>query len=166
MPIVSTVFRVLSAPIDERDTIALDEKRMLQRGYFSFLSTLVTNNVTEVLKNQGTGIPLPRLFLHFSHSPPPPLQVIYVTKLVCYISAIDDLHKVLLTVVQGAVDIPDPPSQKTCFNVLRRLVETWADQGNGLNGFSDFLYQQIVPACFVAPTKPTFDLSDAQTCLV
>lgn len=33
-------------------------------------------------------------------------------------------------------------------------------------GFPDFLYKHIVPACFLAPLKPTFDLSDAQTVLV
>lgn len=33
-------------------------------------------------------------------------------------------------------------------------------------GFSDFIYKHIVPACFLAPLKPTFDLSDAQTVLV
>lgn len=33
-------------------------------------------------------------------------------------------------------------------------------------GFPDFIYKHIVPACFLAPMKPTFDLSDAQTVLV
>lgn len=33
-------------------------------------------------------------------------------------------------------------------------------------GFSDFIYKHIVPACFLAPLKPTFDLCDAQTVLV
>lgn len=33
-------------------------------------------------------------------------------------------------------------------------------------GFPDFIYKNIVPACFLAPLKPTFDLSDAQTVLV
>ncbi|XP_068611150.1 exportin-T-like [Brachionichthys hirsutus] len=32
-------------------------------------------------------------------------------------------------------------------------------------GFPDFIYKHIVPACFLAPLKPTFDLSDAQTVL-
>ena len=30
-------------------------------------------------------------------------------------------------------------------------------------GFSEFIYKHIIPACFLAPMKPTFDLSDAQT---
>ena len=33
-------------------------------------------------------------------------------------------------------------------------------------GFPDFIYKHIVPACFLAPLKPTFDLTDAQTILV
>lgn len=37
---------------------------------------------------------------------------------------------------------------------------------DGLVGFPDFIYKNIVPACFLAPLKPTFDLSDAQTVLV
>lgn len=38
--------------------------------------------------------------------------------------------------------------------------------GTGLNGFEDFMYKSIVPACFMAPMKSTFDLADAQTVLV
>ncbi len=53
MPIVSTIFAVLNSPVDERDQVTATEKRMLQRGYFSFLSCLVVNEVTEVLSNQG-----------------------------------------------------------------------------------------------------------------
>jgi len=30
-------------------------------------------------------------------------------------------------------------------------------------GFNEFTYKHIIPACFLAPMKPTFDLSDAQT---
>jgi len=54
MPIVTAIFQVLLTPVDERDQVAAVEKRMLQRGYFSFIATLVNNNVTEVLSNQGT----------------------------------------------------------------------------------------------------------------
>ena len=33
------------------------------------------------------------------------------------------------------------------------------------DGFTQFIYKNIVPACFMAPLKSTFDLSDAQTSL-
>ena len=37
---------------------------------------------------------------------------------------------------------------------------------NGLNGFGEFIYKNIVPATFLAPMKLSFDLNDAQTILV
>ena len=52
--VVSTVFGVLQAPLDARDLVALNEKKMLQRGYFSFLAALVSNDVSDVLRSQGT----------------------------------------------------------------------------------------------------------------
>ncbi|KAJ8249585.1 hypothetical protein COCON_G00228010 [Conger conger] len=76
----------------------------------------------------------------------------------------ENIERVLFTVIQGAVDFPDPIAQKTCFTILSKLVELWGGK-DGLVGFPDFIYKHIVPACFVAPLKPTFDLSDAQTVL-
>lgn len=128
MPIVSTIFQVLASSVDERDQVTQNDRKMLQRGYFSFISALVTNNVAQVLSNQSS----------------------------------QDLHQVLMTVIRGAVDIPDPVGQKTCFSILRKTVELWGDK-NQFNGFEDFMYKNIVPACFLAPLKPTFDLSDGQT---
>jgi exportin-T len=77
-----------------------------------------------------------------------------------------DLHQVLVTVIQGAVDIPDPQGQKVCYGILRRLIEIWAGKEGGMNGFADYVYDSIVPACFLGPLKPSFDMSDAQTVLV
>jgi len=53
MPIVSTIFRALTASIDERDQVSQTERKLLQRGYFTFISTLVNNNVAEVLNAQS-----------------------------------------------------------------------------------------------------------------
>jgi len=53
MPIVSTIFRALTTTIDERDQVSQTERKLLQRGYFTFISTLVNNNVTEVLSTQS-----------------------------------------------------------------------------------------------------------------
>ncbi|XP_023808441.1 exportin-T [Oryzias latipes] len=76
----------------------------------------------------------------------------------------ENMERILFTIIQGAADLPDPVAQKTCFIILSRLVELWGGK-DGLVGFSDFIYKHIVPACFLAPLKPSFDLSDAQTVL-
>ncbi|KAJ8411343.1 hypothetical protein AAFF_G00173490 [Aldrovandia affinis] len=68
------------------------------------------------------------------------------------------MHEVISN--QGVENI----EQKTCFTILTKLVELWGGK-DGLVGFPDFIYKHIVPACFLAPLKPTFDLSDAQTIL-
>ncbi|KFM56538.1 Exportin-T, partial [Stegodyphus mimosarum] len=75
-----------------------------------------------------------------------------------------NVERVLLTVIQGAVDFPDPVAQKTCFSILKKMVELWGGS-DGVAGFVDFMYSNIVPSCFVAPLKETFDLNDAQTIL-
>jgi len=36
---------------------------------------------------------------------------------------------------------------------------------NHPEGFIDFMYKNIVPACFMAPCKSHFDINDAQTIL-
>lgn len=110
-------------------------------------------------------------------------------------SGAENIERVVFTIIQGAVDFPDPIAQKTCFIILSKLVELWGEKTNcldywffslqcflvfmfrcvlikpaggkdGMVGFPDFIYKHIVPACFLAPLKPTFDLSDAQTVLV
>ncbi|ELU12326.1 hypothetical protein CAPTEDRAFT_150306 [Capitella teleta] len=132
MPIVETIFNVLSAPLDARDQVSAAERSLLQRSYYSFISTLITNDTAQVLTGQ----------------------------------AADNLHTVLMTVTRGAVESPDVTCQKTCFNILTKLVTLWGGPESGLNGFVDFIYKQIVPACFMAPLAPSFNLSDAQTVLV
>lgn len=47
---------------------------------------------------------------------------------------------------------------------MKKFVEMWGGQDNP-EGFIDFLYKNILPACFMAPLKPHFDISDAQTLL-
>lgn len=75
------------------------------------------------------------------------------------------LEKVFSTIIQGAVDFPDPVAQKTCFSILRKMVESWGKCSNNV-AFIRFMYDAILPACFQAPLKDTFDLTDAQTALV
>ncbi|XP_059146732.1 exportin-T-like isoform X2 [Physella acuta] len=130
MPLVMTIYQVLSAPSDHNDHCSAEEKKLLQRGYFLFLSTIVCNCV-DVLKAQE----------------------------------LPNLTQVLMSLIHGAVELPDPQSQKCCFSTLKKLVEIWG-ANDTLPGFSEFIYKQIVPACFLAPMKPTFDLADGQTTLV
>lgn len=53
-------------------------------------------------------------------------------------------------------------AQKACFSILKKLVDLWAGP-EGPEGFMDFMYKNIVPACFIAPLKVSFDINDAQT---
>uniref|UniRef100_A0A3Q3DZI2 Exportin-T n=1 Tax=Labrus bergylta TaxID=56723 RepID=A0A3Q3DZI2_9LABR len=50
--------------------------------------------------------------------------------------------------------------------LLKNLFFDPSGGKDGMVGFPDFIYKHIVPACFLAPLKPTFDLSDAQTVLI
>ncbi|CAC5407762.1 unnamed protein product [Mytilus coruscus] len=130
MPLVSTIYQVLTTPTDELDQVTANDKKMLQRSYYLFICTIVCNDVLDVLKNQD----------------------------------MQNLNQVLITFIQGAVDIPDPQSQKMCFNILRKLVDSWGGN-DGMAGFVDFMYKSIIPACLMAPMKPSFDLNDGQTSL-
>ena len=81
--------------------------------------------------------------------------------------AANDAKDVLESVVRGAVEIPDPITQKLCFSILRTLVEKWGDENANnaagtpeADGFRVFIYERIIPACFQAPLQPYFDLND------
>uniref|UniRef100_A0A8K9UA77 Exportin-T n=1 Tax=Oncorhynchus mykiss TaxID=8022 RepID=A0A8K9UA77_ONCMY len=131
MPLVLAIFEVLCRPAEDNDQAAALEKQMLRRSYFTFIQTITSSGMNEVLANQG----------------------------------VENVERVLFTIIQGAVDFPDPIAQKTCFIILSKLVELWGGK-DGMAGFPDFIYKHIVPACFLAPLKPSFDLTDAQTVLV
>uniref|UniRef100_A0AAZ3P286 Exportin-T n=1 Tax=Oncorhynchus tshawytscha TaxID=74940 RepID=A0AAZ3P286_ONCTS len=130
MPLVLAIFEVLCRPAEDNDQAAALEKQMLRRSYFTFIQTITSSGMNEVLANQG----------------------------------VENVERVLFTIIQGAVDFPDPIAQKTCFIILSKLVELWGGK-DGMAGFPDFIYKHIVPACFLAPLKPSFDLTDAQTVL-
>ncbi|KAK9975519.1 hypothetical protein ABG768_020773 [Culter alburnus] len=156
MPLVMAIFEVLSRPAEENDQTAALEKQMLRRSYFSFIQTIASSGMNEVMASQGETSLL-------SCSEHKPVCLNTGTDLLCLAGA-ENIERVLFTIIQGAVDFPDPVAQKTCFIILSRLVELWGGK-DGLVGFPDFIYKHIVPACFMAPLKPTFDLSDAQTVL-
>lgn len=37
------------------------------------------------------------------------------------------MERIVFTIIQGAVDFPDPIAQKTCFIILTKLVELWGE---------------------------------------
>ncbi|XP_057296563.1 exportin-T-like [Hydractinia symbiolongicarpus] len=128
MPLVTQIFTFLQSPVEANDQQALKEKQLLQRSYFLFISTIVNNNILEVLLNQDSS----------------------------------NVKEILLSIVHGAVEIPDPQGQKTCFIIFNKLLEYWGHNED----FKDFIYDSILPSCFRAPLNPAFDLQDAQTMLV
>lgn len=39
----------------------------------------------------------------------------------------ENMERIVFTIIQGAVDFPDPIAQKTCFIILTKLVELWGE---------------------------------------
>jgi exportin-T len=74
-PMVQSIFKTLAEPIESNDQIAMRDRQMLQRQYFHFIATIVTNNVTDVFSAEENA------------------QV---------------LQQVMMSVIQGSVDFPDP----------------------------------------------------------
>lgn len=56
MPLVLAIFEVLSRPAEENDQTAALEKQMLRRSYFSFIQTIASSGMNEVLANQGESL--------------------------------------------------------------------------------------------------------------
>lgn len=44
----------------------------------------------------------------------------------------ENIERVVFTIIQGAVDFPDPIAQKTCFIILSKLVELWGENPTNL----------------------------------
>uniref|UniRef100_A0A8C7KGC3 Exportin-T n=1 Tax=Oncorhynchus kisutch TaxID=8019 RepID=A0A8C7KGC3_ONCKI len=122
MPLVLAIFEVLCRPAEDNDQAAALEKQMLRRSYFTFIQTITSSGMNEVLANQG---------------------------------------ELLLSVSCG--------SPGFCYPGVENIKWVWFSRvlrgKDGMAGFPDFIYKHIVPACFLAPLKPSFDLTDAQTVL-
>lgn len=53
MPLVAAIFEVLARPVEENDQTAALENQMLRRSYFTFIQTVTSSGMNEVLANQG-----------------------------------------------------------------------------------------------------------------
>ncbi|CAG7721639.1 unnamed protein product, partial [Allacma fusca] len=141
-----------------------DVAPFLQQMFTPMVQTIFTALATPIETNDQQAIRekqlMQRQYFHF-------IAAIVTNNLTEVLSAQEPvvLHEVMRTVMQGAVEFPDPVAQKACFSILKKLVELWGGQ-DGPEGFIDFMYNDIVPACFMAPMKPSFDITDAQTLLV
>ncbi|KAL5516022.1 hypothetical protein EMCRGX_G001278 [Ephydatia muelleri] len=129
--VVQTINKCLNEPCDPSDMEEMRERQNLQKAYYLFISSLTTNDVTQVIANQGAQF----------------------------------LEEVLGTLITGSVEFPDPVTQKLCFSIMKKLIDTWACEG-GLHGFPEYMYKHILPACFLAPLRSTCDLNDGNAYLM
>ncbi|KAA0202365.1 hypothetical protein HAZT_HAZT006775, partial [Hyalella azteca] len=145
---------------DASDEEEARQKRTLLRGYYVFLSTVVSSGLLPLLASLAARL-LDQVQTWF----------FWLVHTFCGAGACLVLlwgwctPFVLLSVVHGAVEFPDPAAQKICFALLRKIIEEWGASEEAPNNFVDFMYNQVVPACFSAPLKTTFNLNDAQTTL-
>lgn len=56
MPLVMAIFEVLSRPAEENDQTAALEKQMVRRSYFSFIQTIASSGMNEVMASQGEAL--------------------------------------------------------------------------------------------------------------
>lgn len=61
----------------------------------------------------------------------------------------ENIERVVFTIIQGAVDFPDPIAQKTCFIILSKLVELWGEnptnlQTSDLTHFKSLLFTVVL----------------------
>ena len=53
------------------------------------------------------------------------MTVFFATFISNDISESSNLQQVLMTIIHGAVEVPDPTGQKSCFSILKKLIEVW-----------------------------------------
>lgn len=75
------------------------------------------------------------------------------------------LNTILQTLMHFAKDNNDPTVQKMAFGVFMKMVTSWGSGAN-IAGFSQFVYNELVPATFTVPTHASFNVADGQSLLV
>lgn len=128
MPLVLAIFEVLARPAEDNDQAAALEKQMLRRSYFCFIQTIAGSGMNEVMANQGEtsrGVNT-RMFAAVQCS-----EQMFPSRVFMFLFAgAENIERVVFTIIQGAVDFPDPVAQKTCFIILSRLVELWGERSD------------------------------------
>lgn len=77
---------------------------------------------------------------------------------------ISHLSTILQTILHFAKDNNDPAVQKLAFVVFMKMVTSWGASGSG--DFTQFVYNELVPATFTVPTDASFNLADGQSLMV
>jgi len=115
----------------------------LKRNYYLFLSTLIGNSLATIFTSQE----------NISH-----------------------LRDILKTVIQGCQELRDLNGAKLCYGVLKRMIEQWSNSEIGIvqacsndgnhtsslvEGFSEFVFENVIPMLLKEPFRTDFDLNDA-----
>ena len=53
VPILTIIQNALCTAVEENDQVTRMEKKMLQAGYFSFISVIMNNETSEILSSQS-----------------------------------------------------------------------------------------------------------------
>ncbi|KAI9254548.1 armadillo-type protein [Phascolomyces articulosus] len=78
---------------------------------------------------------------------------------------LEHLNTILQTILHFAKNNDDPATQKMAFAVFMKMINTWG-AGEGITGFSQFVYNELVPATFTVPMHASFNVADGQSILV
>ncbi|KAG2221392.1 hypothetical protein INT45_012643 [Circinella minor] len=78
---------------------------------------------------------------------------------------VEHLSTILQTILHFAKNNDDPATQKMAFAVFMKMINTWG-AGEGIAGFSQFVYNELVPATFTVPMHASFNVADGQSILV
>jgi exportin-T len=85
------------------------------------------------------------------------------------------LNMIMQTILHFAKDNRDTSTQKMAFGIFLKMINSWIPSAspeaqNGTTtavvGFSQYVYESILPVCFEVPMNISFNLGDGQALLV
>jgi exportin-T len=140
LPLVKRVFDFLNtSPSGTDEALLLME---LRKAYLTFLTNLFNYELEGVLVSDT----------NFPH-----------------------LNMILQTILHFAKDSSDTSTQKMGFGIFLKMINSWipsaspeAQNGTttGVVGFSQYIYESVLPVCFEVPMNVSFNLGDGQALLV